>query len=134
MGWNTKAYRKYRNSAKAEKTRSNYHASEAYAESHDKYMSYAAKRRANRKGLDFTITIEHIVFPETCPLLGIKINFVDFGVRVDSPSLDRKDSLKGYTPCNVWVISTRANILKTNATVDELETLAKNWRLQCGSI
>lgn len=40
-----------------------------------------------------------------------------------SASLDRLDSSRGYTPDNVWVISWRANQIKSNATLSELRTL-----------
>ena len=38
------------------------------------------------------------------------------------------DSTKGYIKGNVWVISKRANALKNNATIEELELLVKNLR------
>ena len=44
----------------------------------------------------------------------------------NSPSLDRIDSSKGYTPDNVWVISRRANIIKHDATLEELLLISKN--------
>jgi hypothetical protein len=50
------------------------------------------------------------------------------GARSNSPSLDRIDSSKGYTPDNIWVISNKANSIKSNATVEELETIAANLR------
>ena len=75
-----------------------------------------AKYRAKQKGLDFNITKEDIVIPDTCPLLGIPMT---------SPSLDRIDSSKGYTKGNVWVISNRANTLKNDATLSELKLLAE---------
>lgn len=48
----------------------------------------------------------------------------------NSPTLDRKDSTRGYVPDNVWVISHRANRMKNNATLEEMELLVKNWQLQ----
>ena len=75
-----------------------------------------AKYRAKQKGLDFNITKEDIVIPDTCPLLGIPM---------ESPSLDRIDSTKGYTKGNVWVISNRANTLKNDATLSELKLLVE---------
>ena len=80
-----------------------------------------AKYRAKVKGLEFSITKEDIIIPDTCPLLGIPMT---------SPSLDRKDSDKGYTPDNIWVISTRANTLKNNATLMELQTLVENLSVE----
>ena len=76
-----------------------------------------AKYRAKQKDLDFNITKEDIVIPDTCPLLGTPM---------ESPSLDRIDSSKGYTKGNVWVISNRANTLKNDATLTELKTLVEN--------
>jgi hypothetical protein len=50
----------------------------------------------------------------------------------NSPSLDRIDTSKGYVKGNVWVISWRANKLKSDATLAELESivLALRNRLQ----
>jgi hypothetical protein len=76
-----------------------------------------AKYRAKQKSLDFNITKEDIVIPDTCPLLGTPMK---------SPSLDRIDSTKGYIKGNVWVISNRANTLKNDATLKELKTLVEN--------
>jgi hypothetical protein len=76
-----------------------------------------AKYRAKQKGLEFNITKEDIVIPDTCPLLGIPMQ---------SASLDRIDPSKGYIKGNVWVISNRANTLKNDATLSELKTLVEN--------
>ena len=73
-----------------------------------------AKHRAKKKGRTFTIVLADIVIPATCPVLGIAM---------DQPSLDRMDSSKGYEPGNVRVISFRANVLKNNATVEELRNV-----------
>ena len=37
----------------------------------------------------------------------------------------------GYTKENIWVISSRANLLKNDASIQELELLVKNLKL-CG--
>jgi hypothetical protein len=44
-----------------------------------------------------------------------------------SPSLDRKNTAEGYTLENIWVISWRANRLKSNATREEIALLLQNW-------
>lgn len=43
----------------------------------------------------------------------------------NSPSIDRIDNSKGYIPTNIVVISNRANLLKKDATLDELVAIAE---------
>lgn len=81
----------------------------------------AAKQRANIKGLEFSIVPEDIVFPEVCPILGQPLK----RLTRYAPSIDRKDSTKGYTKENVWVISRRANLMKNDATVEDLRKFAE---------
>ena len=89
------------------------------------YLLARARTRATERGMDFTITKEDIIIPDKCPLLGIDI-IPKAKDRTHSPSLDRKDSTKGYTPDNIWVVSSRANTLKNDATLQELKTLVEN--------
>ena len=89
------------------------------------YLLARARTRATYKGREFTITKEDIVIPDKCPLLGIDI-IPKAKDRTHSPSLDRLDSTKGYTPDNIWVVSSRANTLKNDATLTELKTLVEN--------
>jgi hypothetical protein len=94
-------------------------------------MLNAAKSRAKEKNLEFNITVEDIVIPEKCPLLGIELMHGD-GTRKtcksSSPSLDRIDSSKGYIKGNVWVISHKANTIKSNSTYEEFAMMAKKWK------
>jgi hypothetical protein len=86
-----------------------------------------ALSRARRRGMDATVQLEDISFPEKCPVLGILLDYTTpVGHRKQkdhSPSLDRLDNSKGYVPGNVVVISLRANLLKKDATLFELEKL-----------
>lgn len=75
----------------------------------------AAKQRADAKGMEFTITISDVVIPETCPV---------FGTPLKQPSIDRFDNDRGYTPENIRVISRRANVIKSDATYDEIRAVA----------
>lgn len=86
-----------------------------------------ARERAKMYGRECTIKLLDIVVPEVCPLLGIPIFVGTRQVKNNSPTIDRKDSTKGYVPGNVWVISWRANRIKSDATLDEIKLLAKNW-------
>jgi hypothetical protein len=86
-----------------------------------------ARRRAKARKLEFSISPRDILIPVKCPLLDIPLVRTS-STRFDNPSLDRKNSKRGYTPDNVWVISYRANAIKNNATLAEMELLVANWR------
>lgn len=87
-------------------------------------MLNRSKSRARKKGFEHNITIEDIKIPNTCPLLGIQLIKGRDGVHPNSPTLDRIDSTKGYVKGNVWVISYKANTIKSDATPEELLTIA----------
>jgi hypothetical protein len=97
-------------------------------------MLVNARARSRRKGLEFHISEEDIVIPEVCPVLGIPI-IVGNGAQIrgsrvsdNSPTLDRKDNNRGYTPENVCVISWRANSLKRDASIGEMEKVLAYMR------
>lgn len=80
------------------------------------------KQRAKKKGWECTITEDDFEIPEYCPVLGVKLERNSSkGWWPWSPSMDRIDNTKGYVPGNVEVISWRANSLKSDATIEELE-------------
>ena len=91
-------------------------------------MIQEARTRAAKKGMAFDITCADIDFPILCPVLGIPM--VRSGLpRADTaPSLDRIDTTKGYVRGNVVVISWRANRIKSDATLDELEAIVRFCR------
>lgn len=81
----------------------------------------AAKQRAKQKGWEFNITVEDLDIPEVCPVLGEPlIKHTRY-----APSIDRLDSTKGYTKDNVWIISRRANLMKNDATIEDLKRFAE---------
>jgi hypothetical protein len=87
-----------------------------------------AKRRAIEKGLEFSITMDDLLpVPTVCPVLGITINYEgnngQRGFVNDSPSIDRIDSSLGYVKGNVQLICWRANRIKSDATIEELQAL-----------
>jgi hypothetical protein len=89
----------------------------------------SSKTRAEKKGWDFDIELSDIKIPQICPLL--KISLVRHSTRDrhhNAPSLDRIDSTKGYTKDNVWVISHRANQIKNDASLEELEKITLNLK------
>lgn len=89
-------------------------------------MLKTAKWRAEKAGVPCTITIEDIVIPELCPVLGIPLQIGTRGFTNNSPTLDRIRPELGYVPGNVAVISLRANRIKNDAGLVELEAVA-NW-------
>lgn len=87
-----------------------------------------AKNRARRYNIPFTISREDILIPTHCPLLGIELIFDNRKCLPSSPTLDCIIPALGYVSGNVWVISHRANTIKSDATILELEMIAHNLR------
>lgn len=82
-----------------------------------------AKLRAKKRGVPCTITIDDIVVPETCPILGITLQYGNGKLSGHSPSLDCIVPAQGYIPGNICVISHKANTLKSNMTINILEKI-----------
>jgi hypothetical protein len=88
------------------------------------YLWTTAKARAKKTGREFTIKRSDVVIPAVCPILGIPLVVSPgSGRRKDSPSLDRVDNSRGYTKDNIRVISSWANTLKSNGTVEIFQRL-----------
>ena len=84
-----------------------------------------AKHRSKLNNILFDLQKSDVIIPDICPMLGIKL-FTGNGVLGDnSPTLDRIDSTLGYTKDNIQVISYRANRIKNDATVEELEKIVE---------
>lgn len=87
----------------------------------------ASRQRAEKKNLEHTLTLEELkrLYPidNKCPILGIELSW---GFPKDtSPSLDRIDSNKGYTYDNCQIISNKANRIKSDSTLEELEAIVQ---------
>lgn len=82
----------------------------------------SAQKRARSKQFEINIRKDDIIVPEKCPILGIPIIRTPF-VTDNSPSIDRIDPSKGYVKGNIQVLSMRANMLKSNASIEELEAV-----------
>ena len=84
-----------------------------------------ARRRAQERGIEFSIDVEDVYIPRYCPVLGIPL-VPGKGRHTDSsPSLDRIDPSKGYVPGNVQIISNRANRIKNDASIAELQQIIR---------
>ena len=84
------------------------------------HMLNNSKQRAKARGIEHTLLLEDIIIPDICPVLGIYLETGDRKNHYNAPSIDRVDNTKGYTKDNIMVISARANLLKKDATIDEL--------------
>lgn len=92
------------------------------------HMLNNSKQRAKEAGREHTLTIDDIVIPDYCPILNIKLEVGDRKNHENAPSIDRIDNSKGYTKENIMIMSTRANLLKKNATIDELIMIGNFYR------
>ena len=92
-----------------------------------KWMLYSAKTRAKEKGWEFNIDENDIYIPTHCPILNIELIPGGMGLQsFNSPSIDRIDSKKGYIKGNIRIISLRANMMKNDANLQEIEQFCKN--------
>ena len=105
-------------------------------------MWAAARKRASAQDVPFAITHEDILIPEVCPVLGIKLEHATAetqsrkgmgGFHDASPTLDKIIPELGYVPGNIAVISWRANRLKCDGTLEEMEALVEWMRKQKGA-
>jgi hypothetical protein len=87
-------------------------------------MLSLTKSRAKRKGLAFNLKLEDIHIPSVCPVLGIPLVRGEKKA-MNAPSLDRIKPELGYVRSNVQIISGKANVMKNNATREELLKFAK---------
>lgn len=90
-----------------------------YRKEHPEIVMYwDAKTRAKKRNILFSIEASDVLIPKICP---ITQRTIVKGKRTnDSPSLDRINPEKGYIKGNIWVISWKANRLKSNLTKDEI--------------
>lgn len=83
-----------------------------------------AKARAKKKGVPFDITVDDILIPSHCPIMGWEITGVGEDVKT-SASIDRIIPELGYVKGNIRVISTQANRMKWDSTQEELELFCR---------
>jgi hypothetical protein len=97
------------------------------------------KRRivAKKNNLPFALDYNYLfdIFPKDylCPILGIKMEWTHIRNASENPSLDRIKPELGYVKGNVIWVSYRGNMLKNNASIEELEMLIdylkkKKWK------
>jgi predicted transcriptional regulator len=94
----------------------------SYRNNLQKAMFYAARNRAKNKNISFTLALEDVIIPTHCPVFGIPLDSRD---RLHAPTLDRIINELGYIKGNVQVISSKANRLKNNGTIEEFKQIIR---------
>jgi hypothetical protein len=97
-----------------------------------KRLLQTAKARAKQRGLEFSITEADLLpLPTHCPILGIELQYGGLqGKNLRGrdkwglASLDRRNNSEGYIPGNVFIVSLRANMLKSDGSASEHERIA----------
>jgi hypothetical protein len=117
-------YRKKNKEKRSDQNRDWYQSSRKVKFTNDPqhYLWYVARTRSRQNGTEFTIVKEDVIIPKVCPILGLVLTKGD-GYLPNAMSLDRVDNTKGYIPGNVRVISRKANLMKSDLTIDILEKL-----------
>jgi peptidoglycan/xylan/chitin deacetylase (PgdA/CDA1 family) len=98
-----------------------------YRDNWARSLWYSARRRARKFGVPFEITVNDVKIPEVCPVLGIPLQ-VNSKPSDTSASIDRVHPQLGYTKDNIIVVSHKANTMKSNATIEELERLVEFYK------
>ncbi len=89
-----------------------------------------AKGRAKRDGREFAL--DPLAIQATwetdphCAYCGVGLEMGTKAFTNVSPTLDRVDTARGYTPDNVVLACFRCNTLKRDATLEELKALVQN--------
>jgi hypothetical protein len=127
--------RRYANSAKGKATRLRHRNTPLRKETKRRYfrsrkfMWMRARSRARKCGFPFTCRIEDIPdMPLFCPVLGMPLAYGNGKQENFSPSLDRIRPELGYVAGNIRIISHRANMLKNDATWQELLAVGEDLK------
>lgn len=75
------------------------------------------KYRATRDKIKFNLKEEDIVLPDVCPIFGTEFIYGDYQ---KTYSIDRIIPELGYTKGNIIIVSNKANMIKNNASPDEI--------------
>lgn len=95
-------------------------------------MINRSRCRSKKTGKEFNLTLEGVHWPTHCPVFGHKFIYAreERGARKHLvPSVDRIDNNKGYTLDNVQIISNLANVMKRDASPEQLKQFA-HWVLE----
>lgn len=95
----------------------------------ERYVINRTKARAKKQGILFDLDENDIKIPTHCPVLGLELKVGDRVNNAKSPSIDKIIPELGYVKGNIQVISNKANMMKNDATPEELRMFAR-WVLK----
>lgn len=86
-------------------------------------MLNSVRGSAKAEGIPFALTLADIQLPEHCPTCTKEL--APLGApRMNRPSVDKYDPVKGYVPGNVWVICMECNQRKQDLSGEQMAALA----------
>ena len=91
-----------------------------------------ALRRSKKKGREFSLTLADIHIPSHCPVIGIEL--CAGGDPKNSPSIERLNRSRGYTPDNILIISYTANVIRHLASSKEIQQVADFFKNYEGTV
>lgn len=99
-----------------------------YASSKEAWAARAVKHPKRRH-----LTMEMVlkILPDKCPLLGVDLSYDLYGTSItpaNYATMDRIDPRKEYEVDNIHIVSRRANTIKNDATLEELEMIVGNLK------
>jgi hypothetical protein len=90
--------------------------------------------RARKRSIPFNLTVDDVVIPEKCPVLGFELVRSVGSIKYNSASVDRIVPELGYVKGNIIVVSLKANMIKTNAKVEDIIKVAEFYSKLAGGI
>lgn len=91
------------------------------------YILRNLRDQAKGKSVPFDLNLEDLVLPKYCPIFGVKLLY---GYPTNHPnqySVDRIIPSLGYVKDNIIIISKKANLCKSNLSIDELELFCNRF-------
>ena len=94
-------------------------------------MTGGARDRAKEKSLPFDLDVQYVrsLVTSHCPVLQVELDWSLYQnngkIPFNRPTLDRIDPSKGYVKGNVWIISSKANRIKSDASHEELKLVTE---------
>jgi len=100
------------------------------------HLFESSKRRAFKQNVPFTLKknwVEHLVREvDSCPLTGRRFNFGTGFSTSESRTLDKLVPSVGYIPSNTFLISHKANTIKNNGSLEDLNALIRHLQQMLG--